>query len=148
MSDNINEAIEELQELIRTATSLVAAGTPHEDLQWLLDRNMAKKHLEDNPKCWIAIKRGESNFFLPVCNRTAMVDPKVIAFSLKVTDKMHNDMQGVDLDEIEKIKAKLKAMMSRYGKEEPTPPLQAYRKGKVTQFFNKLRTDLDSIKTK
>ncbi len=117
----------------------------HADLKWLLNRDMSKKMMEENPDCFMSIKRGNSGFFLPICNRLAIKDPRIINMSLKIVDRLGDDPE-IDEEELSCVRFKLQRLLTRYDKGVPTPPRNAYRKGVSTRQINKIKRDMDNIR--
>ena len=141
----LKEDFERLQELIRKVNSLISPSEYHDDLKWLLNRDMSKKMMETKPDCFLAIKRGNSGFYLPVCNRMGMTDPRIIAFSLKMVDRLAKD-PDVSEEDLNICRFKLQRLMRLYDKEVPTPPRNSYRKGVTTKDVNRIKQAVKGLK--
>jgi len=95
---------------------------------------------EKNPKCFLKLKRmGSSGLydipFFPICNRAGMIDPQMIALSLKMVDRLAGN-DRIDQNALIVTATKLKALQKKYSKEIPRPVEAASKKAQVTKFIN------------
>lgn len=147
MSKNINEELNILEELIRTASqNLISDEDTYKFLQY---RQLRNRLYIDHPECFVSIKRlgrigrNTASYMLPLCNRAAIMDPKVIGISIKVIQRLMNDSTGMyDINDLKKILASLQRKQSVYSKEVPKPANQAGRKAVVTRMMNNIKGHL------
>ena len=142
----LEEHIEQLEELIRTAS----AHIPHDDdIGALLKKDVRDRMKGKHPECFISLKRlGREPFFLPICNRKAIVDPKAIKISIGVVKKMMDGQDSGDSNELLSVFDKLTRLQTRYDKDVPTPPKASARKAMVTKLMNKMGKYITVIKPK
>ena len=141
----INEDLQILEELIRKAYDLIAPFDVHDDLEWLMHRDMRTKHLEKFPKCWKTLnKQGRELPFFPVCNRMGMEDPAMIDKSLAIANKM-KDKPEIDQDKLLTTIRGLAALKKKFSKDIPKPAQAAARKANVTRGFNKISQYLKDL---
>ena len=143
---SLEEHIEKLEELIRTASQHI----PHnDDIGALLKKDVRDRLYSKNPECFVCLKRlGREPFFLPICNRKAIVDPKAINISIGVIQKLIGDKSSGDVNELTDILDKLTRLKNRYSKEVPRPPKAAGRKAMVTKLMKKMGTYIKTIQPK
>jgi hypothetical protein len=109
-----------LREMVdKISYNLLPEGNERSYVDAAKDPNGLGKLFEKYPKCYIPMNAaGDPNpLYVPVCNRSALADPKVIEISQKVLQKLRNGYEnGVDVKSIEsmivkleKIKADLKS---------------------------------------
>jgi len=134
--DNLNEEIQLIEELVRKAYQLISPIPYSYSLKWLMKQDERNALFEKNPKCFLLLKyMGRDIPMFPVCNRSGMIDPQMIALSLKMVDRLSaNDR--VDQDSLVVTATKLKALQKKYSKEIPKPADMAGRKAQVTKFLN------------
>lgn len=142
----LEEHIEKLEELIRTASRHI----PHEDdIGALLKKDVRDRLYSKNPECFICLKRmGREPFFLPICNRKAIVDPKAINISIGVVQKLMANETSGDVNELTDLLDKLTRMRNRYSKAVPSPPKAAGRKAMVTKLMKKMGNYIKTIQPK
>ena len=138
--DNLNEQFQLIEELVRRAYSLISPIPYSYDLQWLMKQNEKNALFEKNPKCFLRLRRmGSSGLydipFFPVCNRSGMIDPQMIALSLKLVDRLAGN-DRIDQDALIITATKLKALQKKYSKEIPKPTEMASKKANTTKFIN------------
>jgi len=138
--NSLNEQLQLLEELVRKVYSLINPIPFSYDLQWLMRQDEKNALFEKNPKCFLRLRRmGSSGLydipFFPVCNRSGMIDPQMIALSLKMVDKLAGN-DRIDQDALIVTATKLKALQSKYSKEIPKPTEMASKKSAVTKFIN------------
>ena len=147
MSDKlINEELQMLEELIRTASQHLTAGDSYSYLQ---NKDLRDRLHGDHPECYISLKRmgrigrNTAAYMLPLCNRAAIVDPKVIDISIKVIKKLLDDTTGMyDINDLQSVLTQLQRKHSVYSKEIPKPPNQAGRKAVITRMMNNIKGHL------
>lgn len=142
----INEDLKILDELVRKAYELIAPYDVHDDLEWLMNKDMRTKHLEKHPKCWKSLKKqGRELPFFPICNRMGMEDPAMIDKSMQIADKM-KDKPDIDQDKLLYTLRGLAALKKKFSKEVPKPVDAAARKGKVTKSMNTVGKYLKNLR--
>jgi hypothetical protein len=147
----LEEHIEKLEELIRTAS----AHIPHnddvteDDIGTLVKKDVRDRLYGKHPECFVSLKRlGREPFFLPICNRKAIVDPRAIKISMNVIERMMANKSSGDVNELQAVFDKLSRMQKRYGTDIPKPPKAAARKAIVTKLLNKMGRYINVIKQK
>lgn len=142
---NLNEQFEQLDELIRKVNSLIAPYDVHDELKWLLKKDIRKKMFEEFPKCFLSLRsRGRELPFLPICNRQGMEDPQIIAFSMKLAHRLKNK-PDVDQDHLDVVLVKLQRLHNKFDKEVPKPGDVAAKKGLITRLFKNIKGYLDQV---
>ena len=147
MSDKlINEELQFLEELIRTASQHLTAGDSY---SYLRNKDLRDRLRGEHPECYISIRRmgrigrNTASYMLPLCNRAAILDPKVINISIKVIKRLMNDTTGMyDTNDLQTVLAQLQRKHSVYSKEVPKPPNQAGRKAVITRMMNNIKGHL------
>jgi hypothetical protein len=143
---SLEEHVQNLEELIRAASRHIQHD---DDIAALLKKDVRDRLYSKNPECFISLKRlGREPFFLPICNRKAIVDPKAINISMGVVQKMMASQTSGDVNELQGIFDKLVRMKSRYDKEIPKPPGAASRKAMVTKLMKNMGKYISIIKPK
>jgi len=138
--DNLTEEIQLVEELVRKAYSLISPIPYEYDLKWLMKQDERNALFEKNPKCFLRLRRmGSSGLydipFFPICNRSGIIDPQMIALSLKMVDKLAGN-DRIDQDALIITATKLRALQKKFSKEIPKPVEAATRKAQVTKFIN------------
>ena len=147
----LDEHIEKLEELIRTASQHLASGDEIEedDIGSLIKKDVRDRLYGKHPECFLSLKRmGREPFFLPICNRKAIVDPRAIKISMGVVQKMMSKENSGDPNELQSVFDKLQRMQKTYGANIPKPPKAAARKAMVTKLMNKMGRYIQVIKPK
>lgn len=143
---SLDEHIHNLEELIRAASRHIQHD---DDIAGLLKKDVRNRLYSTNPECFVSLKRiGREPFFLPICNRKAIVDPKAINVSMGVIQKLMANQSSGDVNELQHIFDKLSRMEKRYGKEIPMPPKAASRKAIVTKLMKKMGRYIKTIQPK
>jgi len=144
---NIEENLEVLEELIRTAAANLVGD--NETMEYLRSKGLRDKLYGKFPECFMSIKklgrigRNTAPYMLPLCNRAGITDPKVISISIKVIQKLMSDTSGAyDVNDLKTVLASLERKNSVYSKDIPKPPNQAGRKALVTRMFNNVKNHL------
>jgi hypothetical protein len=148
---SLDEHIEKLEELIRTASQHIQSEPEYseDDIGALIKKDVRDRLLGKHPECFVSLKRmGREPFFLPICNRKAIVDPRSIKISMGVIQKMMAGKSSGDVNELQSVFDKLQKMAKRYGAEIPKPPKAAARKAVVTKLMNKMGRYIQVIKPK
>ena len=142
----INEELKVLEELIRTASQHL---TNDDSYAYLKSKDLRNRLFGEHPDCYISIKRmgrigrNTASYMLPLCNRAAILDPKVISISIKVIKRLMNDTTGMyDANDLKTVLASLERKYSIYSKEIPKPPQQAGRKAVITRMMNNIKSHL------
>jgi len=149
--DALDESIEKLEELIRTASQHIPAEKEmdEEDIGQLIKKDVRDRLYGKNPECFVSLKRiGREPFFLPICNRRAVVDPKAINISMKVVQRMMDGDSSGDVNELQNVFDKLTRLKTRYEKPAATSAKAASRKAMVTKLMNKMGRYIKVIKPK
>ena len=142
----VDKQFELLDELIRKVHSLMGPYNIHDELKWLMKRDIRKKMFEKFPKCFLSLRsRGRSLPFFPICNRSGSEDPEVIAFSMKLANKL-KDKPDMDQKHLDIILVKLQRMHSRFNKEIPKPPDVAAKKGMITRTLKTIGNYLNKVR--
>jgi len=140
----------DLQELIRRAYSFMKPYSYHDDINWLSNRGMREQLMGKYPKCWLRLMVSRKDIpFFPVCNRSGMVDPQIISFSIKLASRIQalSDPR-IDMSSLDMVVTKLNGMHKKYSKEIPKPEEMAYRKAKTTRMLSNIRNYLNIIRGK
>ncbi len=141
--------IQELTELIRTANALI---DPEDSISYLQKKDIVNKLRGSNPKCFIQIKgmgQDTSDYYLPICNRSAIEDPKVINVSLQAVQKMIDNNSGkYDINVLNKTLNSLQHKHNILSKAIPKPAKMASKKAQVTKMFKNIKNHLDTFKVK
>jgi hypothetical protein len=132
----INE-FKELEELLRKADSLISPISYHDTVKWLMSKKNRAHLFELNPKCVFIVNVGTQIHHIPICNRSAMIDPKVIDFSLKLAYKL-KDLENADQDQIKKVIIRLTMLRKKFSNDIPKPEDIAAKKGNITKVLNKI----------
>ena len=146
-TSSLEEHIEKLEELIRAASASIQHD---DDIGALLKKDMRDRMYGKNPECFVSLKRlGREPFFLPICNRKAIVDPAAIEISLGVISKlMSGDKASGDVNELNHMFDKLTRMKKRYSQDIPKPPKAASRKAMVSKLMKKMGQYIKTIQPK
>jgi len=148
MSDQLNEEIKHLSELIRKANDLI---NPEDSLSYLLKKDLRDRLYGDKPKCFLKllpIGRNTSPYLIPICNRMGMEDKKVIAVALKLVQRLMNDPKGkFDTNTLQGILNQLNHRHNVLSKTVIKPASTAAKKAQVTRMFKKIKSYLDINKT-
>jgi len=143
---SLEEHIENLEELIRAASAHIQHS---DDIGALLKKDVRDRLYSKNPECFVSLKRmGREPFFLPICNRKAIVDPKAINISMEVIQKLMANQSSGDVNELQHVFDKLSRMAKRYDKDIPMPPKAASRKAVVTKLMKKMGNYIKTIQPK
>jgi len=142
----INEQINQLNELIRSASKLL---NPYgnDDLSWLQKKDIRDRLFGKHPKCFLQLsnKYGEPIPYFCVCNRLGIQDPKIIDFSKKLVSKLMDDKK-YNKTELEIISMKLDKLFNTYSKSIPKPTSNAIRKGYQTRKFKIIKNYIDQVR--
>ena len=144
--ESLDEHIQKLEELIRAASQHIQH---QDDIGALLKKDVRDRLYSSNPECFISLTRmGREPFFLPICNRKAIVDPKAIAISMGVVRKLMSGQDSGDVNDLTHMLDKLIRMKQRYSGESPKPPRSSARKAMVTKLMKKMGRYVNVIKPK
>lgn len=143
---SLEEHIQQLEELIRAASKHIQHN---DDIGGLLKKDVRDRMYGKNPECFVSLKRlGREPFFLPICNRKAIVDPAAINISMGVIQKLMANHDSGDVNELQHMFDKLTRMKNRYSAEIPKPPKAASRKAMVTKLMKNMGKYISVIKPK
>lgn len=140
-----------LQELLTKISSYLDPTEVDDQAKWLYNRKLSERLYGEKPECFVGIRgRGQDiSTILPVCNRAGMQDPAVIAFSIKLAQRLGaDDKVGlVDpaslreaLDELEELK--------KNATKKASSPKGAGLKGNSTKGINKIKDHLKKVRGK
>lgn len=109
MKKRLSEQLDDLKNIVNRAQGIVSdeEEIPHHNidfrLKWLLDRDFRKSTFEENPTCYASIKTANSCIpLLPLCNRDAAKDPKLVAAGLAIAKSLVGVI-GVDQEHLDKV---------------------------------------------
>jgi hypothetical protein len=143
---SLEEHVQNLEELIRAASRHIQHS---DDIGALLKKDVRDRLYSTNPECFVSLKQlGREPFFLPICNRKAIVDPKAINVSMGVIQKLMANQSSGDVNELQSVFDKLSRMEKRYDKDIPMPPKAASRKAMVTKLMKKMGNYIRAIQPK
>ncbi len=110
---NIKESFIELQSLLDKAKEIIHPIPYEYELKFLLKQCNRKKLFEDNPKCILPLNMGRMIPFLPVCNRSALIDPNMIDLSIKMANKLIGD-ERIEQNQLFETIDKLKLLKKKH----------------------------------
>jgi hypothetical protein len=144
--NNLNEQFQHLDEILQSVNDIITPFSFQDELRSVMDKETRKRLSEKYPKCFMPVRMGnKDNYVLPVCNRNGATDRNMIAFSMKLANRML-DREDVDRGMLEVTMKKLKRLHSTYSKSVPTPADRAAQKANVTKSFKKMKQYLDDIR--
>ena len=141
----INEKFSRVEELLRKANALINPITTSKELQWLQNKDSRNKLFELYPKCFLKMNIGQKHLVLPVCNRSGMIDPSIVSFSIKLANKYANK-PDVNQEELVVVLKKLEMLYKKFSNDIPKPADMAERKGRVTKLLNNIKDYLKPIR--
>jgi len=142
------EDFQRLEEFIQKVNDIITPFSFRDELKAVMDKETRKRMSEKYPKCFMPVNmNNKDNFVLPICNRNGSTDKNMIAFSMKLANRLL-DRKDVDRGMLEVTIKKLSRMNNTYSKDIPTPPGPAAKKANVTKALNILKKNLDSIRGK
>jgi hypothetical protein len=107
--EKLNEYFNKIEKLLNEAE----ADFPQIDYRakWLMDRDFRTKMFEENPKCFLTIRKSNGNDLplIPICNRSALDHPMAILMTLKIAKSFVGD-EKVDQDHLDEVIRKLELM--------------------------------------
>ena len=103
----------QLEELLKKADSLITPVTYHDTIEWLMSKKNREQLFELNPKCVLTVNVGTQVHYIPICNRSAMSDPKVIDFSLKLAKRLEGNAKA-DQEQVKKVILILNGLKAKY----------------------------------
>lgn len=138
--------IDKLQEFIQKINHIVSPISFRDELKQVMDPQTRKLLCEKYPKCFLPVRMGNKDaFIMPVCNRNGATDKNMIAFSMKLANKLL-DREDVDRGMLEITIKKLNRMYNTYSKEIPTPPGSVAQKANVTKAMIILKKHLNALR--
>lgn len=144
-----NKKLNRLQELISQVDRLMdTSGNTiyNHNIEWLTDKNMKRKFYDDHPECFVSINvPGYNPAFLPICNKLALQDPKIVSLSMKLVRTL-NRMGKCDRHTRDVVLAKLVRLQKRIDKEIPTPYKGSAKKAQLTKYMNNMKAKIDDLK--
>jgi hypothetical protein len=146
MTQNINEELKVLSELIRKADKLI---NPEDSLEYLVNKDVRDRLYGKKPACFMKLRpigRDTSAYLFPICNRSGMEDPKVIKLSIGMLQKSMVDSR-FDPKDIQLMLGKMQNRHDTFIKKIPKPASAAARKAKVTRMFDNIKKYLTLSKT-
>lgn len=140
------EDFQKLEEFIQKVNNIITPFSFRQELKAVMNKNTRKRMCEKYPKCFMPVRIGNKEaFIMPVCNRNGATDKNMIAFSMKLANRLL-DREDVDRGMLEITIKKLQRMNSTYSKDIPTPPGMAAQKANVTKAMILLKKQLNSIR--
>ena len=101
---------------------------------------------EKYPHCFLPVRMGNKDIpFLPICNRNGATDKEMIAFSMKLANRLLG-REDVDRGMLEITLKKLGRLNTTYSKDIPTPAGRAAQKANITKAMLLLKKKLDIIR--
>jgi len=146
MTQNINEELKVLSELIRKADKLI---NPEDSLAYLVHKDTRDRLYGKKPACFMKLRpigRDTSAYLFPICNRSGMEDPKVIKLSISMLQKSMVDSR-FDPKDIQGMLGKMQHRHDTFIKKIPKPASAAAKKAKVTRMFDNIKKYLTLSKT-
>jgi len=141
--NKLHENFVHLEELIRTADSLINPMTVDSRLAWLMKKDVRGKLFEENPKCFLKMNIGAKHLVLPICNRSGMEDPQIIDFSIKLANRMAGRPE-IDTSELIVTLKKLNMLKKKFSQPIPKPAKNAAQKGNSTKNMNQIKSLLSN----
>ena len=142
----LQEEMKVLEELLQTINHIVTPFSFRDELKSIMDPTTRRRMCEKHPKCFLPVRMGNKDIpFLPICNRNGATDKDMIAFSMKLANRLLG-RENVDRGMLEITLKKLNRLNTSYSKDIPTPADVAARKANVTKAMVVLRRQLDSIR--
>lgn len=116
--NKMNSALKNIKQIAES----LDAGVD-ERLKWLMDRDFRKKTFEEKPECYLVIRTTYGNDLplVPICNRMAHDDPRIILGALLVAKSFLGD-ERVEQDHLDNIIKKLASMVGQNPKDENEEP--------------------------
>lgn len=94
--NKVEDTFKELDKYLHEINSIVGPFSYRSDLEAVMDKNTRHNLYEKNPRCFMPIRLGNKDIpFLPICNRNGATDKNMVAFSLKLANKLL-DREDVD----------------------------------------------------
>lgn len=141
----LNE-FEKIQEFIQKVSDIVSPISFRDELKRVIDPNVRKHLCEKYPKCFLPVRIGNRDaFIMPICNRNGATDKNMIAFSLKLANRLL-DREDVDRGMLQITIKRLNRMFNTYSKDIPTPPGAAAKKANVTKAMILLKKNLNALR--
>ena len=110
-SKKLSEQYDSMASMLNHIKSDIVAGEPEEDerLKWLMDKDYRNGVFEKEPKCILVIRTigGSDLPLVPVCNRMAAYDEKIIQLGLRLAKEFKSN-ENVDQDHLDSIIGSLK----------------------------------------
>lgn len=104
--DKASELVGQMKDLANNATSMDYR------LKWLMDKDFRTKQFEEDPKCFLVIRRtdGIDIPLIPVCNRMAFDKPIVVLMALAMAQSLIGH-EKIDQDHLGDTIKKLSSMV-------------------------------------
>ena len=140
------EEFQKLDELMQKVNTIVSPFSFRDELEAVMDKETRHRLYEKNPRCFMPVRMGNQDaFILPICNRNGATDKNMIAFSMKLANRLL-DREDVDRGMLEITMKKLERLNNTYSKDIPKPMDRAAQKANITKSFMKMKQYLDDIK--
>jgi hypothetical protein len=144
--ERLNEDFKQLDEFIQKINDIMTPFSFRDELRAVMDKNTRKNLYEKNPRCFMPVRIGNKDIpFLPICNRNGATDKEMIAFSMKLANRL-NGREDVNRGMLEITMKKLQNLHNRYSKEIPKPIETSVQKSNITKSFNRMKEYMDKIK--
>lgn len=136
-----------ITELIRTANAHI---NPEDSIAYLQKKDVVDRLYGKHPNCFMKLNRigqDTSPYLLPICNRHAMEDPKVIGVSLKAIKQIIDNNSGnYDSGDLQRMLNQLQHKHNTLSKNVPKPAGYAAKKANITRMFQNIKSHLNSIR--
>lgn len=140
------EDFKRLEEFIQRVSDIVSPISFRDELRAVMDKETRRRLCERHPKCFLPVRMGNRDaFIMPVCNRNGATDKNMIAFSMKLANRLM-DREDVDRGMLQITIRKLERMYNTYNKDIPTPPDMAAQKANVTKAMILLKKNLNALR--
>ena len=135
-----------LNEFIQKVNDIISPISFRDELKTVMDKTTRKQLSEKYPRCWLPVNISNSNVpFLPICNRNGSTDKRMIAFSMRLANRLL-DREDVDRGTLEITIKKLSRMHNTYSREIPTPPNIVARRANITKAMILLKKQLNALR--
>jgi len=118
--NKIDDQLHQVSELIRRVSELITPDSPMIDynyeLSWLMKQDNRNTLFEKNPFCMIPLKIGRLVPFFPICSRSAVANPRMIDFSLKLANRLQGN-ERICQESLQEAIKKLEDLKSKYSKK-------------------------------
>lgn len=140
------EDFQKLNEYIQKINDVIGPLSYRDELLSIMDEEERNRLYEQYPKCFLPVNIGNKDIpFLPICNRMGATDKNMIAFSLKLANRLIG-REDVNRGMLEITIQKLERLNNKYSKDEVHPSDIAALKGNSTKSLNKIKEYIKGLK--